>query len=458
MTDSTLQKARLFGTDGVRGMANIEPMTVSTCVRLGRSAAYVFKDGTHRHRILIGKDTRLSGYMLENALVAGICSMGVDVLLVGPLPTPGIAYVTRSLRADAGIVISASHNPYQDNGIKFFSRDGFKLPDRREHEIEELTFTGRIDDIRPRADEVGKATRIDDSTGRYVEFVKGSFPRGPTLEGSKIVVDCAHGAGYKVGPWVFQELGADVVAVGAEPDGTNINEGCGSLHPEAAAREVRETEADLGVCLDGDADRCLLIDEKGNLVDGDRVLAICGRVWKQKGKLPSDTVVATVMSNLGLDRSLEAAGVRVERTKVGDRYIVAKMREGGYTLGGEQSGHTVFLEHSTTGDGLITALQILSVIVETGRPLSELATWMTPLPQVLENVEIVDRKPVAELEDVQKAIRSAEASLAGMGRVLVRYSGTQPLARVMVEGEDEEHIRGLAGEISEALRRSVGTI
>ena len=447
---------RLFGTDGVRGMANVEPLTVGTCVRLGRSAAHVFKRGSHRHRILIGKDTCLSGYMLENALVAGICSMGVDALLVGPLPTPGIACVTRSLRADAGIVISASHNPYQDNGIKFFSGDGFKLPDDLEREIEELTFTGRIDDIRPTPEEVGKAKRIDDAAGRYVEFVKHSFPRGSTLEGMKVVVDCAHGAGYKVGPWVLRELGAEVIALGVDPDGTNINEGCGSLYPQLAVQTVRETGADLGICLDGDADRCILIDERGGLVDGDKVMAICGRVWMEQGRLPTNTVIATVMSNYGLDTSLQEVGVTVERTDVGDRHVVERMRGGGHEIGGEQSGHMVFLSHTTTGDGLVTALQVLSVMLCKGRPLSELATWMTPLPQVLENVEVSDRRPIDELPEVCQAIEAAETALSGQGRVLVRYSGTQPLARVMIEGKDQEHIRSLAEGIAAAIRRTLG--
>jgi len=457
MTDSAT-RAKLFGTDGVRGVANVEPMTVETCVRLGRSAAHIFKDGTHRHRILIGKDTRLSGYMLENALVAGICSMGVDVLLVGPLPTPGIAYVTRSLRADAGIVISASHNPYQDNGIKFFSRDGFKLSDETEHEIEELTFTRSIDGIRPTADEIGRARRIDDAQGRYVEHVKRSFPRGRTLEGLRVVIDCAHGAGYKVGPWVLEELGANVTVLGAKPDGKNINEGFGSLHPEHTAKAVRERGADVGICLDGDGDRCLLVDELGNIIDGDHVLAICGRAWKEQGRLVNDTVVATVMSNFGLERSLGEVGVSVERTQVGDRFVVEAMRGAGYSLGGEQSGHTVFLDYATTGDGLVTALQVLCLLSDSGKPLSELAACMTAMPQVLENVEIRERKPLEELPAVQEAINDAESALGGAGRVLVRYSGTQPLARVMVEGEREEQIRELAGSVVAALQDAIGDV
>lgn len=448
---SKSERQRLFGTDGVRGVANIEPMTVETAVRLGRSAAHVFRRGTHRHRILIGKDTRLSGYMLENALVAGICSMGVDTLLVGPLPTPGIAFATRALRADAGIVISASHNPYMDNGIKFFNCDGFKLPDAIEEEIEDLTFTGHIDDVRPTAGAVGKAFRVDDVAGRYLEFLKGTLPRGFSLEGMRLVVDAAHGAAYSVGPAVFEELGAEVIPIGIDPSGTNINDGVGSLYPEVAAARVREVGADAGVCLDGDADRCLLIDGSGELVDGDHVLAICGRDRSQRGELPNDTVVATVMSNLGLDIALREVGVELVRTPVGDRYVVERMRADGLTLGGEQSGHTIFLDYNTTGDGLCTALQVLRVMRDQDRPLADLAAVMQPLPQTLKNVKIVDRRPIENLPDVSSAIQEAEAVLGDRGRVLVRYSGTQPLVRVMVEGEDAAQIESLARDIVTAF-------
>lgn len=448
---SKSERQRLFGTDGVRGVANIEPMTVETAVRLGRSAAHVFRRGTHRHRILIGKDTRLSGYMLENALVAGICSMGVDTLLVGPLPTPGIAFATRALRADAGIVISASHNPYMDNGIKFFNCDGFKLPDTIEEEIEDLTFTGRIDDVRPTAGAVGKAFRVDDVAGRYLEFLKGTLPRGFSLDGMRLVVDAAHGAAYSVGPAVFEELGAEVIPIGIEPSGTNINDGVGSLYPEVAAARVREVGADAGVCLDGDADRCLLIDGSGELVDGDHVLAICGRDRSQRGELPNDTVVATVMSNLGLDIALREVGVELVRTPVGDRYVAERMRADGLTLGGEQSGHTIFLDYNTTGDGLCTALQVLRVMRDQDRPLADLAAVMQPLPQTLKNVQIVDRRPIENLPDVSSAIQEAEDVLGDRGRVLVRYSGTQPLVRVMVEGEDAAQIESLARDIVTAF-------
>jgi phosphoglucosamine mutase len=382
--------------------------------------------------------------------------MGVDVLLVGPLPTPGIAFATRALRADAGIVISASHNAYMDNGIKFFDRQGFKLDDDVEQRVEELTFTGRIDDFRPTADSVGKAFRVDDMPGRYIEFLKGTLPRGFSLEGLNIVVDGAHGAGYKVGPALFRELGADVTTLGVQPNGTNINESVGSTHPEAAAALVRENGADLGVCLDGDADRCVLIDGRGEVVDGDRVLAICGLELKRRGQLANQTVVATVMSNLGLDLALREAEIAVERTPVGDRYVVERMRAGGFCLGGEQSGHTVFLDYNSTGDGLLTALQVLRVVVDRGRSLEELADCMNPLPQTLHNVEIRERRPLEELPTVMEAVRAVEAELADRGRVLVRYSGTQPLARVMVEGEDDAQIEAMARDIVAELRAALG--
>ncbi len=457
MTPATRpQKNRLFGTDGVRGIANVEPMTVETAVSLGRSAAHVFKDGTHRHKILIGKDTRLSGYMIESALIAGVCSMGVDAIVVGPLPSPGIAFATRSLRADAGIMISASHNPYVDNGIKFFSREGFKLDVGLEQQIEDLTFTGRIDDIRPTAGEVGKAFRIDDVGGRYVEFLKRSVPRDFSLEGMRIVVDGANGAAYKVGPALFAELGASVIPIGVQPNGTNINDGVGSLHLENAAEQVLMHGADLAICLDGDADRCLFADGEGRAIDGDRVLAISGRWLKDRGELANNTAVATVMSNLALDLSLREVGVHVERTQVGDRFVVECMRANGHRLGGEQSGHMVYLDHNTTGDGLLTALQLLRVIADTGKSLAELSRCMDPMPQVLLNVEIADRRSFDELPTVTSAIASAEDELGDRGRVLVRYSGTQPMVRVMVEGENLDRIEGLAGDIAGALKATIG--
>ena len=448
---------RLFGTDGVRGVANVDPMTSEMMVKLGRAAAHVLKERRRgRHRIVIGKDTRLSGYMLENALASGICSMGVDILLVGPLPTPGIAFITASMRADAGVVISASHNPYQDNGIKFFDRDGFKLPDEVEEEIESHIFNGAIEHFRPTADEVGKAFRVDDAVGRYVVFLKSTFPPHLSLEGVRIVVDCANGAAYRVAPSVFEELGAEVLAVGVEPDGMNINAGCGSLHPEGVAEKVRQTGAHMGIALDGDADRVIVVDEHGNEVDGDHIMAICARDLVARDRLSGGAVVATVMSNLGLERSLAEVGLRLVRTRVGDRYVVDRMRQEGYNFGGEQSGHLIFLDHATTGDGVLAALQLLAVMVERGKPLSELARVMEAVPQVLENVRVREKVPVERLPSVARAIRDAEKALGADGRVLVRYSGTEPKLRVMVEGDDEDRIRTMAQRICAAVTEEIG--
>lgn len=449
-------KKRLFGTDGVRGVANIPPMTTEMAMQLGRAAAYIFKDGQRRHRIVIGKDTRLSGYMIENALAAGICSMGVDVLLVGPLPTPGIAFITASMRADAGVVISASHNPYQDNGIKFFSRDGFKLPDDQELRIEELIFSKKIDSLRPIASEVGKAYRIDDARGRYIVFLKNSFPRDLDLQGLKIVLDCAHGAAYKVAPAVLEELGAEVVPIGVSPNGTNINAGCGSLHPEIVADAVKEHRAHLGIALDGDADRVIFVDEYGNEVDGDQIMAICATTMLAEKRLARNTLVATVMSNMGLDIALKKAGGKVVRTAVGDRYVVEEMRRHGYNLGGEQSGHMIFLDHNTTGDGMISALQVLAILQRTGQPLSELARVMIPLPQVLVNVRVAEKREIEEIPEVKKMIAEAERKLDGNGRVLIRYSGTEPLLRIMLEGQDKYQITEMANGIAETIDKHLG--
>ncbi|HEY8515763.1 MAG TPA: phosphoglucosamine mutase [Candidatus Binatia bacterium] len=445
---------RLFGTDGVRGVANTEPMNSETALRLGRAVAHVFRRSPRRHKILIGKDTRVSGYMLETAMASGICSMGVDVLLVGPMPTPGIAFLTRSLRADAGVVISASHNPFQDNGIKFFASDGFKLPDEVEAEIEELVFADKIDHLRPTAGEIGKAFRIDDANGRYNVFVKNSFPRQLTLDGMHIVIDAANGAGYRVAPEVLEELGARVTTLACEPDGENINRDCGATHPEGLQAKVREVGADVGIALDGDADRCVLVDEKGQVVDGDQVLGIAARELQRAGALKQDTVVATVMSNLGLEVALREMGISLRRTPVGDRYVVEEMVRGGYNLGGEQSGHVVFLDHNTTGDGLITALAILAIVVQSGRPLSELAQVMTRYPQVLINVPIKVRRDVNGDGPVKAAIADVERALGNRGRVLVRPSGTEPLIRVMVEGERESDVRRHAEAIAAAIRES----
>jgi len=447
---------KLFGTDGVRGVANIHPMTTEIAMQLGRAMAFVCKDADKRHRIVIGKDTRLSGYMIENALAAGICSMGVDVLLVGPLPTPGIAFITASMRADAGVVISASHNPYQDNGIKFFSRDGFKLPDQIELKIEELIFSNRIDSLRPTAGEVGKAFRIDDACGRYIVFLKNTFPRELDLKGLKIVLDCAHGAAYKAAPAVLEELGADVVRLGVSPNGTNINDGCGSMHPGVIAAAVREQGADLGIALDGDADRVIFVDEHGNEVDGDHIMAICGIDLLRQDKLANNTLVATVMSNMGLEVAMRRAGGKVVRTAVGDRYVVEEMLRHGYRVGGEQSGHMIFLDHNTTGDGMISALQVLAILQRSGKSLSELAQVMTALPQVLLNVRIKKRQDLAEVPEVSKVISGIEAALGSNGRVLIRYSGTEPLLRVMLEGQDQTQIEALANEIVDSIVAHMG--
>ncbi|MBW2452839.1 MAG: phosphoglucosamine mutase [Deltaproteobacteria bacterium] len=449
-------KKKLFGTDGIRGIANIHPMTTEMAMQVGRAAAYVFKHANRRSRIVIGKDTRLSGYMIENALAAGICSMGVDVLLVGPLPTPGIAFITASMRADAGVVISASHNPYQDNGIKFFARDGFKLPDEIELEIEDLIFSERIDSLRPTADEVGKAFRVDDAVGRYVVFLKNTFPRHLDLSGMKIVLDCAHGAAYKVAPSVLIELGADVIAHGVNPNGANINDHCGSMYPNVIAEAVKQNGADIGIALDGDADRCIFVDEYGHEVDGDHIMAICAAHLIKNNRLPERTVVATVMSNMGLDLALRALGGKVVKTSVGDRYVVEEMRRHGYMLGGEQSGHMIFLDHNTTGDGVITALQVLAIMRQTGQPLSSLAKTMTSLPQVLVNVRVRERRKISEFPDIKKTIDSVTERLGESGRVLIRYSGTEPLLRIMLEGQDEHVITAWANEIADAVRLQLG--
>jgi phosphoglucosamine mutase len=447
---------KLFGTDGVRGVANVYPMTSEMAMQIGRAAAYVFRNGHRRHRIVIGKDTRLSGYMIENALAAGICSMGVDVLLVGPLPTPGIANITSSMRADAGVVISASHNPFQDNGIKFFSRDGFKLPDDTELKIEELIFSKKIDSLRPIASEVGKAFRIDDAAGRYVVFLKSSFPRDLDLSGMKIVLDCANGAAYKVAPAVLEELGAEVVPVGIKPNGTNINAGCGSLHPEVISEAVKEHRADLGIALDGDADRVIFVDEFGNEVDGDHIMAICASDMLRRKRLHKNTLVATVMSNMGLDIAVRKAGGKVIKTAVGDRYVVEEMVRGGYNLGGEQSGHMIFLDFNTTGDGVLSALQVLAIMRRSNRALSELAQVMMPLPQVLVNVRVEEKQDVMAIPEVAGLIRDIEGKLNDSGRILIRYSGTEPLLRIMMEGQDKYQIAGWAKEIADLVENKIG--
>lgn len=447
---------KLFGTDGVRGVANLEPMTSETAMKLGRAAAHLFKRRSGRHQIVIGKDTRLSGYMLESALTSGICSMGVDVLLVGPLPTPAIAFLTRSLRADAGVMISASHNAYQDNGIKFFANDGSKLPDEIELRIEDLITSNEIEHLRPTADEVGKAFRIDDAEGRYIEFVKRSLPRQLDFQGLRIVVDCANGAAYKVAPKVLRELGATVWVIGDKPDGTNINAKCGAVDPHCLQEAVVEHEAHIGIAHDGDADRSVFVCEQGKVIDGDHAIAALALDLHQCGQLKRHTLVGTVMSNFGLELAMAKAGIKLVRTPVGDRYILELMMAEGYNLGGEQSGHLIFLDHNTTGDGLISALQVLSLMKRTGRPLSDLARCMTAVPQVLLGVPVKQKPDLSTLPDVQSAIKAAEVKLNGTGRILVRYSGTEPLLRIMVEGEQDAIIRSVADDLVGVVRTCLG--
>ncbi len=447
---------KLFGTDGVRGVANLDPMTSEMAMQLGRAAAHLFMRRAGRHQIVIGKDTRISGYMLESALTSGICSMGVDVLLVGPMPTPAIAFLTRSLRADAGVMISASHNPYQDNGIKFFSNDGFKLPDEMETRIEELIVSNEIAHLRPTADAIGKAYRIDDAEGRYIEFVKRSLPKELDFQGVKVVVDCANGAAYKVAPKVLRELGAKVEVIGNKPDGMNINAGCGAVHPELLQKAVREQGAHLGVALDGDADRAIFVCEQGRVVDGDHIMAMLALDLHRQGRLAKQTVVGTVMSNFGLELAMTKAGITLERTAVGDRYLLERMSTDGYNFGGEQSGHFIFLDHNTTGDGLLSALQVLSLMKRMGKPLSELAQAMTAVPQVLLNVNVTKKPNLDTVLELQRAIRESEQSLNGSGRVLVRYSGTEPLLRVMVEGECDDTIREVAKRLVDVVKTHLG--
>jgi len=464
---------QLFGTDGIRGEANRHPMTAEIAYRTGRALAFMLGTGrlgrgpqlgtsttttlvptatAHRARVVIGKDTRLSGYMIEQAICAGITSMGVDVMLTGPLPTPGVAFITSSMRADAGVVVSASHNPFQDNGIKIFGHDGFKLDDAIEEEIERLILEPqRLDKYQPTGRDIGRAVRIDDAKGRFIVHLKATFPASLTLEGLKLVVDSAHGAAYAVAPHVFRELGADVVELGSDPNGTNINDGCGSTHPELLAKTVVEQGAHLGVALDGDADRVIIVDEQGRIVDGDAVMAICARELKSQGQLQGDRIVATVMSNVGLERALAPVGIAVDRVQVGDRYVVERMRAGNLNLGGEQSGHVVFLDHATTGDGIVAALAVVAAMLRAQQPLSKVASIFSPSPQELVNVRVARKVPLEELPTVQAAIARVEGVLGQGGRVLVRYSGTEMKARVMIEGDDAAAIRTMAHEIADAL-------
>lgn len=445
---------KLFGTDGVRGLANAGAMTPECAFRIGAAVTWqACRRVKHPPRIVIGKDTRLSGYLFETAIASGVVAMGGRVLLSGPLPTPAIAHLTTSMRADVGIVISASHNPYQDNGIKIFGPDGFKLPDEAEYELEELIDGKAIDVNRPTGTKIGRAERLDDAPGRYVAFVKQTFPVDMTLDGVRICVDAAHGAAYRVAPLVFSELGAQVTAIGVNPNGKNINQKTGALHPQSCAREVKKHRAHLGIALDGDADRVIVIDEKGNVVDGDVVMALCATRMLRAEKLAKRTLVATVMSNLGLERAILANRGHLVRTAVGDRYVVEEMRRNGYNFGGEQSGHMIFLEHATTGDGLVAALQLLAIVLREQRPLSELAaTVMERVPQVLVNVELPERRPLEDMSRTIGAIRAAEENLGKDGRVLVRWSGTEPKLRVMVEGPDPDRIRQIANDIAETAR------
>ncbi|MBP9183513.1 MAG: phosphoglucosamine mutase [Fuscovulum sp.] len=444
---------KLFGTDGVRGRANQFPMTAEVALRLGAAAGRFFRrDGSAAHRVVIGKDTRLSGYMLENALTAGFTSTGMNVLLVGPVPTPGVGFLTRSMRADAGVMISASHNPHQDNGIKFFGPDGFKLSDAAEAEIESILAA----DIRlAQAENIGRAKRIEDGRGRYQEFVKTSFPPGLRLDGLKVVIDCANGAAYKAAPEVLWELGAEVIPVGVAPNGTNINDRCGSTHTETAAEAVVAHGAHVGIALDGDADRVMILDETGMVADGDQIMALLAARWAEENRLRGGTLVATVMSNLGLERFLTARGLRLERTSVGDRYVVEAMRKGGWNLGGEQSGHIVMTDYATTGDGLIAGLQFLAEMVRTGRKASALVRQFETVPQMLKNVRFAEGRKPLEQDSVKAVIEANAARIKGKGRILIRKSGTEPLIRVMAECEDSVLLEAVVDEIVGAVEAAV---
>ena len=448
------QARRLFGTDGIRGTANAAPMNAETALRLGQAAGLLFTRGPHRHRVVIGKDTRLSGYMIEPALTAGFIGAGMDVTLVGPLPTPAIAMLTRSLRADLGVMISASHNPFQDNGIKLFGPDGFKLSDATEQEIEALMAIDLGPRLAPSA-KLGRAARLDDAAGRYIEAAKATFPRGLRLDDLKIVIDCAHGAAYRVAPTVLWELGATVLPVGVAPDGFNINRGCGSTAPASLCAQVVEHGAHLGLALDGDADRLLISDEHGELIDGDQILALIARSWAEADRLRGSGIAATVMSNLGLERFLAGHKLALERTQVGDRYVAERMRARGMNVGGEQSGHVILSDFATTGDGLVAALQVLAVVVERGRPASEVCRVFTPLPQRLKNVRFAGTSPLGDVQ-IQAAIRSAEATLNGHGRLLIRESGTEPMIRVMAEAEDEAVVIRLVDDLCAIITSAAG--
>lgn len=443
---------RYFGTDGIRGLANKHPMTSEVALKVGMAAGHVFRSGDHRHRVVIGKDTRLSGYMLEAALMSGFTSVGMDVFLLGPMPTPAVAMLTRSLRADLGVMISASHNRFDDNGIKLFDPDGYKLSDDTEKQIEELIESDTAKLLAP-ADRIGRATRVESAQERYIEFAKRTLPRELRLDGLRIVIDCANGAGYKVAPSALWELGAEVIKIGVEPNGRNINHECGSTAPSALVNKVREVRADIGVALDGDADRVVIVDEKGQIVDGDQIMAVIAESWHRRGRLAAGGIVATVMSNLGLERYVQGLGLELARTPVGDRYVVEHMRKHGYNVGGEQSGHIVLSDFITTGDGLVSALQILAVVVSTGKPVSEVCKRFDPLPQILQNVRYANGRPLDDSR-VIKAIDAGRERLGGSGRLVIRPSGTEPVIRVMAEGDDEMLVSLVVGDIVEAVKQA----
>lgn len=452
------RRKSLFGTDGIRGVANRHPMTPEISLKLGKALTYILKQekSLHTPKIVIGKDTRLSGYIFEQALSAGIAAMGAEVLLVGPMPTPAIAFITQSMRADAGIVISASHNPYEDNGIKIFDRHGFKLPDEEELRLEELMENGGSEHIAASPDDIGKAHRIEDAPGRYVVFAKNSFPPDMTLEGIKIVLDCANGAAYKVSPIILGELGADLVTIGVNPNGRNINTECGSLNPELLRNKVLETGADIGIALDGDADRVIFCDERGEIVDGDKIIAICADEMMRTEKLRGNAVVTTLMSNMALENFILGKGADFVRTEVGDRYVVEAMRQKKCNLGGEQSGHIIFLDHTTTGDGTLAALQVLAIMKREGRKLSELSKIIDLYPQLLLNVKIRKKKELAKIKGLPELLDRNQSRLNGRGRINIRYSGTEPISRVMVEGEDIALIKEIADELADAIKRDIG--
>lgn len=456
MREGKMAKNKLFGTDGVRGHANLFPMTVEMALALGKAAGKIFRRHNGKHRVVVGKDTRLSCYMFESALIAGLCSMGVDTLMLGPLPTPGVAFITRAYRADAGIMISASHNPFYDNGIKFFSSEGFKLDNAVEREIEALVFENDFDKDLPLDFNIGRNTKIADADGRYIEFVKATFPRKMTLKNLNLVIDCANGAAHRVAPHVFRELDANVFAYNIEPDGLNINKNCGSLHPESVQKAIIERKADAGIALDGDADRVIMVDENAQIVDGDTILAICARDMKNRGVLSNNAVVTTIMNNLGFRRAMDQEGIKTYESQVGDRYVVSKMLEHNLNLGGEQSGHLIFLEQNTTGDGLVSALQVLRIMIETDSKLSDLAAFVKRYPQALINVRVKSKPDITQLSKTQKCIKQIEKNLDKKGRVLVRYSGTENICRIMVEAEKQKQAMQMASQIVEAVKEEIG--